>query len=184
MPWKVTKALKALLVNSKAFLEFGCGGSTILAGSMQVPEIMSIDSDINYLRATERSLKKIKTSSDSKFLFADIGKTGFLGRPILRRYSSTWNQYPMLPWINKFSPDLVLIDGRFRLACGYATLRFACAGTLIFFDDFQFRPCYWPVAEMLIKIKTVGRACLFKVPRIRCFATLDELIIYASHDFR
>jgi hypothetical protein len=44
---------EALLRNAKSYLEFGCGGSTEIAVQSDVRQIVSVDSDVNWIRALQ-----------------------------------------------------------------------------------------------------------------------------------
>jgi hypothetical protein len=67
-------------------------------------------------------------------------------------------------WVREEKPDVVLIDGRFRV-CGFLTsLMYANAGTIIIFDDYVCRPHYHIVEEFLEPDHFCGRQCIFKVP--------------------
>jgi len=69
------------------------------------------------------------------------------------------------PWRHgAVKPDLVLIDGRFRLACFFHSLLAAAPGTPILFDDYTNRPHYQLVEEFCPISETEGRQALFRVP--------------------
>lgn len=61
-------------------------------------------------------------------------------------------------------PDLVLIDGRFRLACFLHSQLAAETGTPILFDDYTNRPQYHLVEEFCPIEQSEGRQVLFSVP--------------------
>lgn len=66
-----------------------------------------------------------------------------------------------------FSPDLVLIDGRFRVACLLTALLKAKAGTVILFDDYlNRRELYGRVEDLLLMRKQIGRMAEFVVPDV------------------
>ena len=66
-------------------------------------------------------------------------------------------------WNFDLKPDLVLIDGRFRVLCFLTSIKFAPIGTKIIFDDYTFRPFYHVVEEFLKISDTCGRQALFEV---------------------
>jgi len=77
------------------------------------------------------------------------------------------------PWQHgSVKPDLVLIDGRFRVACFLHSLLAAEPGTPILFDDYSNRPHYHLVEESYPIEQTEGRQALFRVP-----AELDREVI-------
>ena len=69
------------------------------------------------------------------------------------------------PWRHgPVKPDLVLIDGRFRVACFLHSLLAADAGTPLLFDDYTNRPHYHLVEEFCPIAQSEGRQALFRVP--------------------
>jgi len=62
-------------------------------------------------------------------------------------------------------PDVVLIDGRFRVAVFAQALVRAAPGTRIIFDDFTVRDHYHVVKELLSPEQVSGLQALFIVPR-------------------
>ena len=82
-------------------------------------------------------------------------------------YSKRGNikKYLNFPWEQNKSPDFVLIDGRFRVACFLYSLINAKINSLIIFDDYNNRPYYHIVEEIVPIYKICGRQALFKVPK-------------------
>ena len=72
----------------------------------------------------------------------------------------------MDPW-DRFDPgevpDLVLIDGRFRVACLMATVLHTKPGTTILFDDYYDRPYYQVTEPMLTPVDRHDRMAEFVV---------------------
>ena len=67
-------------------------------------------------------------------------------------------------WIHENKPDVVLIDGRFRVSAFLTCLKNADAGTSIIFDDYTIREYYQVVEEFAPRVETCGRQCLFVAP--------------------
>jgi hypothetical protein len=103
------------------------------------------------------------------FVHADIGPTKEWGVPVSAAEWRKWHSYPLHVWdVGKklgLVPDLVLIDGRFRLACFLATLLFAKAGCRIFFDDYAPRPQYQTAERFAAPATRTGRMAEFVVPK-------------------
>lgn len=78
------------------------------------------------------------------------------------------SNYPLLAWAEcirrGLRPDLVLIDGRFRVACFMATLLFAQPGCRILFDDYGDRPDCIVVERFVKPSSMAGRVAEFVVP--------------------
>jgi hypothetical protein len=69
-----------------------------------------------------------------EFLYADIGATEKWGKPNDRSGVERWPEYVVAPWLRYLDendqPDLIYIDGRFRVACGlFARVMFELHGS-------------------------------------------------------
>ena len=115
-----------------SYLEFGSGGSTVLAAKVGVP-FVSVESDRYFLRAVRRKLTDTgRLDPDSQtLLHVDIGLTEAWGAPLMHTPTpervARWRRYPRAPWIALArlpGPHLVLIDGRFRVACALEAAKF------------------------------------------------------------
>lgn len=95
----------------------------------------------------------------------DLGPVGKWGRPLSYRYYENFNDYTDYLWRQTLKPDLVLIDGRFRVCCMLTCLKYADEGTRIIFDDYINRPYYHEFVEKYVnRHNECGRQCLFIVP--------------------
>ena len=69
------------------------------------------------------------------------------------RHWKNWSSYATIPWKfcqeHSLSPDLVLIDGRFRVACFIASCVYAQNPISIIFDDFVKREQYHIVKKIV-----------------------------------
>ena len=63
----------------------------------------------------------------------------------------------------KYKPDFVLIDGRFRVASFLTSIKFCDDGCKIIFDDYANRPHYHVVEEIIKPIKIFGNQALFEI---------------------
>lgn len=145
MPPSAVERLERALKVSSCYMEYGSGGSTHLASYLGVPAVISIESDAEWLRALENNLKPTPKSRHI-LLHADIGPTVAWGHPADSSGWRNWHEYPLAGWkacrTHFLSPDLILIDGRFRKACFYASLIFGKPGTVVLFDDYGDRVGY------------------------------------------
>lgn len=154
------------LAKSRCYLEYGCGGSTIYACCVaNVDVVISVDSDNSWIRNVIDSL--IKPIGVLLIQHCDIGEVGEWGVPKSNeRINDFWN-YMALPWriakANNKHPDLVLIDGRFRVASFLFSLISARVGTVIMFDDYMDRSEYF-VCEEFCRLQCAhGRLGIFIV---------------------
>lgn len=79
----------------------------------------------------------------------DVGETGDWGTPLTYDHRDNFPVYAQSIWERDVDPDLVLVDGRFRVLCFLHSLLRARPGTHILFDDYVDRPHYHVVEEIL-----------------------------------
>ncbi len=169
MPAEAVEELKKRLYSAQCYLEYGTGGSTRLAARMKVPNIFSVESDIAFANAVKRAVKREGSSSKFRMLAPDLGETGAWGRPKTTDRIAHWPEYPIAVWERlaraKLTPDLVLIDGRFRVACFLAALLHVKPGTPILFDDYVGREKRYGLVESFAKpVSFADRMAVFEVP--------------------
>ena len=70
------------------------------------------------------------------------------------------------PWTKRVRPDVVLVDGRFRLACFFTSLLKARSGASVIFDDYSDRPEYHIAEEFIKPAERFGRQARFVVPDV------------------
>ncbi|MGB7408771.1 MAG: hypothetical protein WA908_09710 [Pontixanthobacter sp.] len=185
----------------RAYVEYGAGASSLLASDAGVPTI-SIESDAAYAKAVQDALSQGKRDipSDSSVInevrVADIGTTEDWGSPLwivpVARHAERWKAYPeagpkAIAALGRF-PDLVLVDGRFRVACCLAMIRAAIresAETQILFDDYVLREQYAGVEDVLGTPELIGRAALFTIqPATLNKADIDRAYERTLSDYR
>ena len=69
-------------------------------------------------------------------------------------------------WNFKSQADVILIDGRFRVACFLYSLIHSKKDSIIIFDDYFDRPWYHIVEEVVCLNDKCGRQAFFKVPKV------------------
>lgn len=161
--------LKSRISKSQRFLEFGAGFSTKLALQNEKIQIISVETSSDYINNLKREITDSgKDLSKIEFIHTDIGPTGDWGRPIDESQIDKWPVYTELAWNRireiHFKPDLILIDGRFRVASLIQAWRFA-PGCTVLFDDYKNRTHYHKVEELIKPAKLVGRIATFEIPR-------------------
>lgn len=170
--------LKDNLAKVTHYLEYGSGGSTLLACSMSnIAKIHSVESDLAFINELKKqnSVAENLQSNRLKFHFINIGKTGLWGVPVDNKRVHFWPLYPLTPFSdcdNRINYDLVLIDGRFRVACAIATALENPNCTVLIHDYFK-RPQYW-ILERIFEI--VNRADQLAELRIRENISLQLLV--------
>ena len=95
--------------------------------------------------------------------WVDVGKLAAWGHPESFEKRHNFPEYANWMWDQGAKPDLILIDGRFRIFCFLTSLLRACPRTLILFDDYSDRSVYHVVEEFLPVTDRCGRQALFEV---------------------
>jgi hypothetical protein len=176
------------LNSADCYLEFGCGGSTVYAcNEAKVRTVISVDTDPMWVEhvkkecPSERSARQDETTLH--LLHVDLGPVENWGTPKDNNRARDFWKYSTSPWEmaarENAVPDVVLIDGRFRVACFLYSLLAARKGTLIIFDDYLDRPEYF-VAEKYCQLEgKAGRMGFFFVSKN--FDTVSLVADYAKY---
>lgn len=145
------------LAGLASLLEFGCGGSTLVA-ARQVRRIVSVDSDPVWLGKVQAEVAH-EVVEFTPF-HADIGPVGEWGYPVHESRIRDWPRYHTQIWRGlSGSPDAVLIDGRFRVACLLQSIIHCKPDCIFLFHDFSDRPDYHVVlrhADVLARVDTLA----------------------------
>lgn len=133
------------LDKAKIYLEFGSGGSTYQASIRQnINTIYSIESDKEW---HEKIKNTIPNNSNIIYLFRDINTIpntwGNPGPDCKDEQKKAYSTFPHM----KDKCDLILIDGRFRVACCLKSFERISYECLIVFDDFIKRNHYHIVLD-------------------------------------
>jgi hypothetical protein len=91
----------------------------------------------------------------------DLGPVGEWGRPTSYARRERFGDYFEYIWQGERAPDVVLIDGRFRVACFLTSVLRSAPETSLIFDDYVNRPYYHIVEEILPRREVCGRQALF-----------------------
>ncbi len=135
---------------ASSLVEFGCGGSTLMAvRSPSLRRIWSVESDpawIAKLRA-ETEIAAAEQAGRLRLLGVDIGAVGEFGFPRDAANRDAWPRYYESVWGDgdAIDTDLVLVDGRFRVACALEAIARCRPHAILLFHDFWNRTPYHPV---------------------------------------
>ena len=165
------KTFRECMESCQVYLEFGSGESTLFADKAGVSKIVSVETDPLWVSTLEKL-----TSSRVSFIRVDLGPVGRWGRPIDYSFHSRFSHYLDDPFDGDLQPDLVLIDGRFRVASFLATLRMVAPGSVIVFDDYVKRPEYHVVEEVLSPERVGERQAVFRRPEEVDLKKIDYLL--------
>lgn len=150
---------------AKVILEYGSGGSTVMASEMPGKTILSVESDKRWMRSLRAYLDQSSPLSEVHLHHANIGKTGKWGRPVDATGFRRYHRYALDIWDEPGfrAPNLVLIDGRFREACFYAVMLRCTKKTTVLFDDYTDRASYHRVEQFAQPVEIRGRMAKFEL---------------------
>ena len=145
------------LKRSKFYFEYGSGSSTLAANDFN-KKFISIELDKKYYFELKKRIK------NDQVKFFNIGPVGEFSYPILKlkkkivSYINSIDTY----FNNKDYPDLILVDGRFRIACCLNILRHVqkkSLKVLILLDDYEKRESY-KILNKFFKVRRIGRMAI------------------------
>jgi hypothetical protein len=147
---------------AETILEYGSGGSTVLAAKLG-KTVFSVESDRDWAERLAHHVASL--SETAKVHWADVGPTGPWGTPMKPREFRKFHRYALSVWDRPDfrHPDLVLIDGRFRAACLVAVMMRATKPVTVLFDDYLKRRYYHGVEGLARKEEMGGRMARFTV---------------------
>ncbi|MBP0444525.1 hypothetical protein J8J14_06995 [Roseomonas sp. SSH11] len=124
---------RMLASGRRRYAEFGTGGSTLLAARQGFDLMVGVESDPAWARTVreDEEVAAVIAAGRASILHADIGPVGAWGSPVDRNAIRPWPNYIARMWeewdrLGTF-PDLVFVDGRFRVACCLSTALLAAA---------------------------------------------------------
>lgn len=157
----------------RRYAEFGIGGSTLLAVRQGFEAMVGIESDSAWVASVLQNPEvAVETSAGRcSLLHADIGPVGAWGAPANRQDVKPWPRYMARMWEEwdrrGTFPDLVFVDGRFRVACciSVALMAAARAGRgpmplVLIHDVTDRRPNYRRVFDFFHIEEQAGSLCV------------------------
>lgn len=184
---EANKFFENKLLNSKLYLEYGSGSSTLLADRNNI-NYYSVESDKLFYKTLKKSLK------NGNYFLKDFGLLSPHSRPVLFTYTKFYyskraKKYAgdVLNYLNEKNliPDLILIDGRYRILCAlyvYKFLKEKNFSTTIIIDDYGYRPYLCVIDKLFDGKKIIGRQAVFD--KLKECENINELIKIYSYDYR
>jgi hypothetical protein len=179
-----------LLRSCRAYLEYGAGGSTVLAARLGKP-FVSADTDPHFIRAVRAKVGALLPTQH--IVHSDIGLTREWGFPVFgkcptRRELDAWRAYAEEPWRHvdpANSPDLVLVDGRFRVAAALTSLLHLRdrPDATVLVDDYTARPHYRTIEQFARLVETRDHMALFRPDPAANLAALRAELERHATDF-
>ena len=169
-----------------SYIEYGCGGSTVYVED-KVKDIISVDTDNAWVQKIKQEMK----STESKIIeYVDIGEITNWGRPKDFTGFKEYYKYVTKPWVlastYNIVPGLVLIDGRFRVACFLFSLLCANAGTKILIHDYVSRTDYHVVENFCQPYLTFETFGVFEIPKkeVVDVSKITETLLSYVYDYK
>lgn len=171
------------LLRTTTYLEFGSGYSTRLAASMpHLQKMTVVESDDIFFQTqvgTNKAVRKAMESGCLDYHYINVGKTGAWGYPLTAERMEAWPDYSSAVFRRKPNYDLILVDGRFRVACILQACLKCGDRPRILVHDFFNRPAYFCVLPFLNLIRRVDTFGLFKpdTRRVKRYRSLIKTYI-------
>jgi hypothetical protein len=156
------RMFEQLVVDANRYVEYGCGGSTIIALSESDAQIFAVESSSQWFAALQTEADAVASSERLDVELIDLGPLGDWGTPLGYSHRRNFRSYVESPWRRTDTADLVLIDGRFRVASFCCSMLHCRPGSVVLFDDFV-RPEYHVVEECIKPEMSAGRMAKFVV---------------------
>jgi len=175
--------------NIKNYLEFGSGGSTYYVSSLNnIKHIISYETDKKWLNKlkTENIIKQRidKFQIDFKFYNLECNWWEYVSwanknMKIMTNENilNTWEKYTKNISDINITPDLILVDGRFRVSSCLESIKICHKDTIFLFHDYTIRPQYHIIEKFLDRIDEINTLCVFKM---KCNIDINELDEYIN----
>ncbi len=164
------------LRSATRYAEYGIGKSTVYAALYFSASVRGVETDPRWVQAVQANV----SSDRVELIHADVGEVGKWGRPLGYQHKDGIQRYFDAPYEAAYDPDVVLIDGRSRVACWATSMLSASSGSKLVFDDYPIRPQYSELERVCQPDEVRGNQALFVVPDKRPVTDLEDLL----RDFR
>ena len=147
---------------AKAYGEYGVGASTRWVYCNTQARILAVDTSLDWINHV---VEVQGTDDRMEVRHVDLGPLGDWGWPLSYTRRAHFGDYVASIWQRQQKPDLVLVDGRLRVACFLYSLLNSEPGCNILFDDYIERQRYHWIEEIVPRAEVCGRQSLFVTPR-------------------
>ena len=165
MPAPEAAVIRAAYAQAETILEFGSGGSTVMAAEAG-KRVTSVESDKAWAQMMRDWFAAHPPVGQVNIIWSDIGPTKDWGHPVDDSGWKSFARYPLAVWdMPGFThPDVVLVDGRFRMGCALGAAFRITRPIPLFFDDYANRPRYHQIEEFLgAPVEITGRMARFNL---------------------
>lgn len=163
LPPEEAAIVRQCYASARVILEYGSGGSTLLASGDKDKTIFSVESDAEWSANLAEFFVSHPPAAKVILHTVNVGPTGSWGRPLNEKAWKRYYNYPLSVWDRPdfVEPDLILIDGRFRAACFVAAALRISRPTLLLWDDYTNRKAYHEVERWILPTSIHGRMARF-----------------------
>jgi hypothetical protein len=166
MPAREVRTLGRLMSKAQSYVEFGGGGSTLMALSLVRGDVFTVESDAYLAQFLREAATKNETHS-ARFtcvvprvdVIKGWGRPATLSDADRSRFGESYAR----AGADSCTPDLVLVDGRFRVACALLVAKSTTRRVTIAIDDYANRPGYHAVERFLGRPVLHGRLGVFRL---------------------
>jgi hypothetical protein len=159
-------AYAAQLQGSRVVLEFGMGGSTCLAAAQPVEHLYSVEADQDWINRCLAMPEVTPLVRAGRLVThrPDIGPIAAYSMPTDPGTARLWPDYSLSIWNRlEHTPDLVLIDGRFRVSCFLQAIMRLPTSTKYVIHDFWSREHYHAVLHFASLLDRVDDLSIIQV---------------------
>lgn len=163
LPEAEAEWLRDAYAAAEVILEYGSGGSTVMAAEMADKTVFSVESDGDWCAGMEAYFAANAPKGTVHLHHANVGPTGKWGMPAHEKRWRKFHHYPLGVWdrADFVHPDTVLIDGRFRVACFLSVLFRISKPVTVYFDDYRDRTPYHEIERYGPPAEMRGRMARF-----------------------
>lgn len=162
-------------------LEYGSGGSTVIAAETEGKSVFSVENDKAWADKMVQWFSENPAPSHPVLHHVDLGPTKEFAHPQDDSHFRSWPNYPLSVWARTdfFEPDMIFIDGRFRVACFLTAMFKVRQRTTVLFDDYFDRPQYHFVEAFFKPIAVAGRLARFEIEPMQVpVDRMDQVLRY------
>ena len=140
---------------SRNYFEFGCGGSTVFCNS-PLRKIKSVDNNQEWLNKVRPLI-----GSTTELIYINTGPVLEYGNPADPTQIAGFADYSLAFSQRDPNTDLVLVDGRFRVACALQIVISDYTGIILLHD--AERPEYQPLFKFFTVVERVENLVALRV---------------------
>ncbi|MCW8970916.1 MAG: hypothetical protein OQK23_06625 [Rhodospirillales bacterium] len=170
---------------AEVIFEYGSGGSTVMAAEMPGKTIVTVESDADWAASMNAVLDGAGILSRPVILHADIGPTGDWGAPVSEEKWRNFPDYSFGLWEHArrraLKPDVILIDGRFRVGCFLAACLNVTRRTTVLFDDYRDRENYHLAGSLFPPERFIDRMAVFTIEPVAVTNDIVPLLVKAFY---